>query len=187
MSRFTLAVTLLWPLLLASCCAFEGGSPPVAGELEELEVLKAAADGAITRNCDYVSIRKTLGVRERDVSGLLLHGIFEAPEESLGATRDLAAAFWTINSGGTSSKLSSSQQRLLGQKRPRFVHFVTGKRGCKVRLSRVGWSTDHQHALVYVGLQQDSLPGAVLLELERRENGWRVAKEWARFETIILD
>jgi hypothetical protein len=187
-SRFTSAITLLLLFTLNSCSTLKGNSSPATEKLKELEVLKVAADEAMRpRNCDYVSVNRTLGIREKNVSELMLDGLFQTPEISLRAARDLALAFWVSNSGGAWLKLSGSEQRFLGQRAPKLVYLATGNRGCKLRLSRVGWSQDHQHALVYVRFQEGSLPGAVLLELRRQESGWRTAREWAGFETIVLD
>jgi hypothetical protein len=186
--RFTSAITLLLLFTLTSCSTLKRNFSPTSETLKELEVLKAAADEAMRpRNCDYVSVNRTLGIREKNVSELMLDGLFQTPEVSLQAARDLALSFWASNSGGTWLKLSGSEQRFLGQRVPKLVHLATGNRGCKLRLSRVGWSQDHQHALVYVRIQEGSLPGAVLLELKRQESGWRAARLWAGFETIVLD
>lgn len=178
-------ITFFWLLSFVSCTAYKGRSPLAP---EELEVLRAAADAAMEpRHCRYVAVARTLRVREDQLSELLLQGIFQTSEENWGATRDLAVALWTSNPRDSALRISGAEQKLLGQRRSKLAHLASNEKGCKVQLSRVGWSSDRRHTLVYIGFREGLLPGAVLLELERQDGSWQAVREWASLETIVLD
>ena len=150
-------------------------------------MLRAAVNSVInnpSRSCDYVFVERTLGVREDDIMGLILSGLFQAEKDNLEADRELALIFWTSNSSHLD--LSVPERQVLGQRWSLLAHLAPAKASCKVRISRVGWSIDGQHVLVYVGVRSP-LPKAVLLELQRGEGGWEAVREWAVTETIVLD
>ena len=185
MPRLKLPLALLWLFLLASCSPFQDRSVSIN---KELEVLQAAVGNALSqRQCNYISIGRRLGARQEDMSEFLLNGILLADGEHLEKSRSMVLDFWVTNSSGSKIRLSRPERRFIGQRGANLGHLTSGDGVCTVRLSRVGWSSDGQHALVYLGLQEGSLPAEVLLELERGEEGWGAAREWFSTETIILD
>lgn len=181
----TFALIVLWSLSLSSCSAYQDRSSPIP---EELGVLQAAVDTILSqRHCDYISVGRAPGTRQEDIPKLLLDGILTADGEGLEKARALALDFWVRNSSGLDLRLSGSERRLLGQKGAKLGYLTSGNRVCTLQLSQVGWSGDHQRALVCIWLREGSLSGGALLELERGEEGWRVAREWVGFDTITLD